>query len=152
MDHCTKNHEFWTSWGPTIIFSEHFFPTFELLYTWTYFWALFGANIRNIIRNINVQSEGGEGGSKAVWTMLKTQTIWLGRVSLTISCKTLLLCLTKNYKNPNETFSFWGFVHHCEWFEKSILSTLHEIGGGLLLSPRHLSDETSFQKDLKINL
>ena len=36
MDHCTKNHEFWTSWGPTIIFSEHFFPTFELLYTWTY--------------------------------------------------------------------------------------------------------------------
>ena len=29
-----------------------------------YFWALFGANIRNIIRNINVQNEGR--GSKAV--------------------------------------------------------------------------------------
>ena len=34
-----------------------------------YFWALFGAIIRDIIRNINVQKRGG--GSKAVWTMLK---------------------------------------------------------------------------------
>ena len=33
-----------------------------------YFWALFGAIIRNIIRNINVQKRGG---SKAVLTMLK---------------------------------------------------------------------------------
>ena len=34
-----------------------------------FFWALFGAIIRDIIRNIDVQKRGG--GSKAVWTMLK---------------------------------------------------------------------------------
>ena len=49
MDHCTKNYEFWTFWGPTIFFSEHFFPTFEVLYTWTY------RSLQNRFSSINIE-------------------------------------------------------------------------------------------------